>query len=142
MFVFRAVRTKAVQLLRRSHILPRQMRQLVQRDTSPHALPVDVYSTTDEVVVVASAVGLKPGDIEICLVGNVLTIEGAFAAPVKNVTYVLQERQTGRFNRKLTLRVDVDAPKATATIREGLLTVVLPKTPDHHAGIVRVPVEG
>ena len=95
----------------------------------------------DEVVVVASVAGLKPADIDICLKGSLLSIEGTFAPPVTNVDYVLRERENGRFSRKLALSVDVDARKATATIRDGLLTVVLPKALDSHSADVRVPVE-
>ena len=117
------------------------MRRFIRHDTSPYVLPVDVYSTIDAVVVVASVAGLKPGNIEISLVDSSLTIEGAFAQPVTNVTYALRERRMGRFSRRLTLSVGVDAYKATATIRDGLLTVVLPRMPDPHSAVVRVPVE-
>lgn len=141
MSILRTAEAKITQFLSNSRILPPQVRKYVRQSDAAGALPVDVYTTADEVVVLASVVGVLPRDIEINYMDNVLTIEGTFSPPVANVTYVLNERKAGRFSRKLAINVDIDAHKAMATIRDGLLTIVLPKATDSHSVVVRVPVE-
>jgi HSP20 family protein len=90
-------------------------------------LPLDAYSTQDEIVIVASVPGLKPESVEITLEGETLTISGEVPAPLENVNYFLQERAFGRFSRQLIVNVPIDADKASADFDNGRLTITIPK---------------
>ena len=90
-------------------------------------LPLDVYTTQSEIVLTANVPGLKPEDVQVTLEGDTLSIYGEFKAPMENVEYIFQERSYGKFNRKLTINVPVDANKVEATFDSGVLTVTLPK---------------
>jgi len=90
-------------------------------------LPLDVYTTPSEIVLTANVPGLKPEDVQVTLEGDTLSIYGEFKAPMENVEYIFQERSYGKFSRKLTINVPVDANKVEATFDSGVLTVTLPK---------------
>lgn len=76
--------------------------------------------------------GFKKDDIEIALTGNTLTVRGKVEEQKeeKDGDYYLCERQQGAFARTFSLPEGVDADKVAADLREGVLTVTLPKTPD------------
>jgi len=90
-------------------------------------LPLDVYTTPSEIVLTANVPGLKPEDVQVTVEGDTLSIDGEFKAPMENVEYIFQERPYGKFSRKLTINVPVDANKVEATFDSGVLTVTLPK---------------
>lgn len=90
-------------------------------------LPVDVYSTPDEIVVTAAVPGVKPENVEISIEGDIVTIKGELPRPLENVNYIFQERPYGLFSRVLQLNVPIEADKAEAHFDNGLLTLTLPK---------------
>ncbi|MGI5917807.1 MAG: Hsp20/alpha crystallin family protein [Anaerolineae bacterium] len=95
-------------------------------DVSCH-LPIDVYSTDEEIVITASVPGVDPEKVDIIIEGDTLLIRGEFIAPLDNVNYVVQERPYGKFQRSLQLNIPVQADKAEATFDKGLLTLTIPK---------------
>ena len=90
-------------------------------------LPIDVYTTDEEVVLVASVPGMSPEDVEITIEGDSITLKGDVPAPMANVEYAAQERPYGKFARTLRINVPVQADKAEATFEKGVLTLVIPK---------------
>ena len=90
-------------------------------------LPVDVYSTENEVVVVASMPGMNSENVEIICRGDAVTIKGEIQPPQGNVQWAVQERPYGTFSRTLTLNVPVDTSQADATFENGVLRLTLPK---------------
>lgn len=90
-------------------------------------LPLDVYTTPSEIVIMASVPGLKPDEVAITLEGDTLSINGEIKPPMENVEYIFQERPYGKFSRTLTINVPVEAEKAEATFDSGVLTLTLPK---------------
>lgn len=90
-------------------------------------LPLDVYTTDEELVIVASVPGMKPEDVEITIEGETLTIKGEVPGPVGNVDYAAQERPYGKFQRVLRLNIPVQADKAEASFERGVLTLSIPK---------------
>jgi HSP20 family protein len=90
-------------------------------------LPVDVYSTEEEIVIQTAVPGVAPEDVEITIEGDTLTIQGELPAHLDNVNYLFQERSVGKFVRVLSLNIPVDADKSEATFANGLLTLNIPK---------------
>jgi HSP20 family protein len=102
------------------------------------ALPVDVYSTDEELAVLASVPGLAPEDVNITIEGETLTIRGEIKAPLENVDYHIQERRYGPFSRTLTLNVPVQADKAEAVFEKGVLTLTIPKADEVKPKVIKV----
>jgi HSP20 family protein len=90
-------------------------------------LPLDVYTTPDEIVIEASLPGLTPEEVDITVDGDRLTIKGELRPPLENVDYLFKERPYGAFSRTLTLNVPVEADRAEAVFENGVLTLTLPK---------------
>jgi HSP20 family protein len=109
-----------------------------RRGERVHALPLDVYSTADELVIQASVPGLDPEDVEITIEGETLTIKGERKAPLANVDYVLQERRYGPFGRTLSLGVPVQADQAEAVFEQGMLNLTIPKAEEVRPKVIKV----
>ncbi len=90
-------------------------------------LPLDAYSTDNELVIVADVPGANPEDVEITIEGDTLTIKGEIKPPLENVDYLFRERVYGPFNRSLVLNIPVQADKAEASFDNGVLTLTIPK---------------
>ena len=90
-------------------------------------LPIDAYSTDEEIVITASVPGMDPDKVEIAIEGDTLTVRGEIDPPLENVAYLIQERPFGKFQRTLRLNVPVQSDKAEASFEKGVLTLVLPK---------------
>jgi len=92
-------------------------------------LPVDVYQTNENVVVRATAPGIKAEDIDISITGDMLTIKGGSSEEKeeKDAQYYLRERRFSQFSRSITLPAPVKAEEASAEYMDGILTLTLPK---------------
>ncbi len=90
---------------------------------------LDVTDTKEALVVKAEIPGIEPGEIELTLQDQVLTIKGEKKQEKeeKEEQYYRMERVYGAFARTIRLPVPVDASRVTATFKNGLLTVKLPK---------------
>lgn len=90
-------------------------------------LPIDVYSTENEIVLLASVPGLKPEEVNITIEGDTLSISGEIPALIENVDWQFVERYHGKFMRTLQLNVPIDLDNVEATFKNGILELVLPK---------------
>ncbi len=92
-------------------------------------LAVDVYQTKDNIVVQSTIAGVKPEDLDITISDSQVTIQGERQREeeVRKEDYYSQECYWGAFYRSFELPVEVDSDKATADIKDGILTLVLPK---------------
>jgi HSP20 family protein len=104
----------------------------------PFRLPLDVYATPEEIVIIASLPGLTPDEVDITIDGDALTIRGELRSPLENVEYLFQERADGAFSRTLTLNVPVQADKAEAVFENGVLTLTLPKAEETKPKVIKV----
>jgi len=95
-------------------------------------IPLDVYATPDEAVVIAAVPGLNPENLEITYTRNTLTLSGTIPSASESeqgqqVTWYMRELWSGQFQRTLTLPFEVDASKAEATFEQGIVRITLPK---------------
>lgn len=95
----------------------------------------EVKETPTEFVFKADLPGVKESDLDVSLTGDRLTISGKreTEGSDKTDTYYTWERSYGAFTRTFTLPGGVDADHAKADLKEGVLTLVLPKTPEAQA---------
>jgi HSP20 family protein len=92
-----------------------------------------LYDTGKAFVVTAELPGLGENDVKVELVDDVLTLSGErkLDAPTgEGVTTLHEEQRPVRFERTVTLPVRVDAGSITAAIKNGVLTVTIPKLPE------------
>jgi len=109
-----------------------------RREQRVEPLAIDAYSTSDELVIVASVPGANPEEVEITIEGETLTIRGETKPPLENVEYVIQERRYGPFARTLTLNVPVRAEQAEAFFQNGVLTLAIPKAEEVKPKVIKV----
>lgn len=90
---------------------------------------VDIYETDQEVTVIAEMPGVTAGGIEVTLEDDVLTIKGKKEAEEHpNARILLQEYESGSYQRRFTVAETIDQDKIRASLNNGLLKVILPKT--------------
>ncbi|MDO8140746.1 MAG: Hsp20/alpha crystallin family protein [Candidatus Brocadiales bacterium] len=94
--------------------------------------PIIVSTSGENVFVRAELPGIKVSDLYVQVANDILTIKGERkAAPdAAKVTYLRRERDYGTFARSIMLPEKVDAEKVTASYKNGVLTVTLPKAPE------------
>lgn len=106
-----------------------------------NAMPaMNVWEEDDCVFVEAEVPGFAEKDIEVQVAGNELTIRGERKCCQENeaATYHRRERCLGEFARTLTLPFEVNTEKVEATLKEGLLTVKVPKAESAKSRLVPV----
>ncbi|HEX4646814.1 MAG TPA: Hsp20/alpha crystallin family protein [Verrucomicrobiae bacterium] len=93
---------------------------------------VDVYEDKDQITIKAELPGMKKEEIDISLHGNTLTVSGERKHEEEREEggNYRSERYFGRFQRSVTLPQPVDAARIQARYRDGILTIICPKTED------------
>ena len=87
---------------------------------------LDVAETDDAIIVKAETPGIDPGEIEVSVTGDLLTIKGE-KKEEKTAAQHRVERRYGRFERTVAMPGGVDPSKVSAGFNQGVLTVTLPK---------------
>jgi len=105
---------------------------IFERSFSP---AVDIIENPNSYEVITDLPGVEIRDIEISTSGNVLTLKGEKRKELKSegARVYREETRVGRFQRTLQLPMSVDAEKVDATLKDGVLRIVLPKREEHRA---------
>ncbi|MGB0757542.1 MAG: Hsp20/alpha crystallin family protein [Patescibacteria group bacterium] len=92
-------------------------------------LSVDVFQTTDEIVIKSTIAGVKPEDLDVTINNDMVTIKGKREEEkeVKEDNYFYQECYWGGFSRSIILPIEVKSEQAKAQLKNGVLTIRLPK---------------
>lgn len=103
-------------------------------------LAVDVYQTEQDIVIKAAIAGVQSDDVDIQVTNDMVTIKGArrLEDEVTDDQYFYRECYWGRFSRTIILPVDVRSDKVSATIKNGILSVRLPKSEPSKVTVVSV----
>jgi HSP20 family protein len=102
---------------------------------------VDVYQDNDQFTVYAELPGLKKEEIEISLNGDTLTISGERKAEANADQGSRNERDFGKFQRSLYLPVAVNPEKVSASYKDGILKVLLPKAEEAKPKVIPVSLD-
>lgn len=115
----------------------------VEGGESTAVLPIDVVEVDGSLVVKASMPGVAPENVEVTLEDKVLTIKGTVesSAESEDAKIYRQERRTGSFSRSLRLGENLDASKIAAEVKNGLVTVTIPRVPEESPKMIRIPVQ-
>lgn len=104
---------------------------------------LDVAETADALVVTLDVPGADPKKIDISVTGNVLTVRGQREEEkeTKEKSFHRVERAYGAFSRVVTLPSEVDVNKITATAKDGVLTITLPKHEEAKPRQIKIDVK-
>jgi HSP20 family protein len=95
------------------------------------SLALDVKETPEKFVVTASVPGVPESDIDISILGDTLRIRGQRKEETEETgeggRWLLRERRFGSFERTVSLPMSVESDNATASFKDGVLTIELPK---------------
>ena len=114
-----------------------------QRAYSGECHPMlDVYETDTGVELIVDVCGVPPEAIRVLFRDGVVVIAGEKAAQQGSAdqTFHLAEREFGRFARGVRVGGALDVGAATATLRDGELTVLLPKRLERRGQAHRIPI--
>jgi len=106
-------------------------------------LSVDVYQNKDAIIIKSTIAGVKPEDIDISINNDMITIRGKreVEATVSEDDYFYQECYWGGFSRSIILPMEITADKVQASLKNGVLTIVLPKAKKTKAVSIKVKEE-
>ena len=99
-------------------------------------LTVDVYQSKDEIIVESTVAGVKEEDLDINITNESVTIKGRRERcdEVNEKDFFYQECFWGSFGRSIVLPEEVDPDSSTAVLKNGILTIKMPKLSKKKAG--------
>jgi HSP20 family protein len=119
-------------------------RPMRRAEESGEWLPsLDVSETKNDVVIKAELPGMDPKDIDISLANGFLTIKGEkkHEKEEKEENYHLVERSYGSFTRSVRLPREVQSDKISASFKNGVLRVTIPKSEEAKIKEIKIKVE-
>ena len=93
-------------------------------------LTIDVYQTDSDIIIKSTIAGVNPENIDVSITNDMVTIRGKRIKDEEVIAenYYYQELYWGAFSRSVILPVEIDADRAKATIKNGILSIKLPKS--------------
>src|SRR5665213_1829749 len=101
----------------------------MDEDSIEGQLPVDVYQTANEIVIRAFVAGVRADELSVSISRDMVVLEGSRAAreQVSEDDYFNQDLFWGSFAGKIPLTQAIDVETSSASAKDGLLTLILPK---------------
>lgn len=106
-------------------------------------LAVDVYQNANSFILESPIAGVDPENIDISISSESITVRGKRTKDdrVREDNYLVQECYWGRFIRSIILPQEIDPDRSQASIKNGVLRVVLPKINKAKAKKIKVKFE-
>lgn len=101
---------------------------------------IDLAETDKAVTVTAELPGMEENDVELLLEDGMLTLKGEKRSESEDRDRQFSERYFGRFERHIPLGAEIQADKAQARFKNGVLTVTLPKNPEAQPKARRIAI--
>ena len=102
---------------------------------------IEVNETDKEVKVIAELPGLEEKDVEVELANGALAIRGEKKMETEDKDRLFSERYYGRFERRIPVD-EVEQEKVSASFKNGVLTVTLPRSPTAQQKVKRIAING
>ena len=92
-------------------------------------LPVDVHQTGSDIIIRAFVAGVRPDELNISISRDMVEIAGSRSEreQVSGPDYFTRELFWGSFSRKIMLPQEIDVEASSASAKDGLVTIILPK---------------
>jgi HSP20 family protein len=111
-------------------------------ENEAQSVPINVFETENELMVVAAMPGIEPDNLDIRVEDNYLTLRAEKRGPgQERHRYLQREWSYGPYERTIQLPMEVDTGKANATYGNGIVTVALPKTPGRKARRIEITLD-
>lgn len=101
---------------------------------------IDLAETDKEVTITAELPGMEEKDVELLVEDGMLTLRGEKRSETEDKDRQVSERYYGRFERRVPLSAEIQADKAEARFKNGVLTVTLPKNPEAQPRAKRIAI--
>ncbi|MFA5158311.1 MAG: Hsp20/alpha crystallin family protein [Patescibacteria group bacterium] len=101
----------------------------IEAEETEGQLAIDVYQDDDNIYILAPIAGTSPADIDVQITDEVVAIRGERKSGHKatDEMHFVQECYWGPFSRTFVLPIAVNSEKARATLKNGLLSITIPK---------------
>lgn len=106
-------------------------------------LTVDMYQTPEQIIIQSTVAGVDRENLDVEITRDMVTIRGKRHATqrIQKEDYFYQELYWGAFSRSVLLPQEIDTDGAEATIKNGLLTIKLPKLDKNRTQKLRIKTE-
>ncbi len=101
----------------------------LEEEVAEGQLPVDVYQTPNDIIIRSFIAGVRPDEMNVSISRDMVVIEGSREErdTITESDYFARELFWGKFAKTILLPQEVDVDASTATAKDGLLTIMLPK---------------
>ncbi len=108
---------------------PKEEKTQIEEPQTEGELAIDVYETENDIIIESTIGGIQAEDLDISVEGDLVTIRGSREKTTReeNKKYFYQECYWGSFARQVILPEEVDGSRAKASMKNGVLTLVMPK---------------
>ncbi len=127
-----------------NELIPKQQdEEWLDKEEVEGQLSVDVFQNKDSIIIKSTIAGVKPDDIDIAIDNDVITIRGQrkMEESIKEDDYFYQECYWGNFSRSIVLPVEIQSDQVEASLKNGVLTIVLPKIKKNKSVAIKVKSE-
>ena len=117
-----------------------EMRTPPVQEDGEGQLTIDVYQTENDIVIKSTIAGVKPEDLDVSINNDMITIHGERRRDeeVSEENYYYQECYWGGFSRSVILPIDVLPDKIEASMKNGILTIRMPKADNTRSKKIQV----
>lgn len=102
---------------------------------------VDVYETDDQIVMLMDLPGVEPSDVDIDLEDGTLTVLAKAKTSGEEGRFLLTEYNSGNYFRTFRVSDGIDGSKISASLSDGVLTIMFQKSPRQSGCTVPVTCE-
>lgn len=106
--------------------------------------PVDIYECSNLIHIEIEVPGVKKNNISLTLEGGALQIEAVKQNEDKGETkknHICMERSFGTIKRRIDLKWACDTNRVKAVLKNGLLTITIPKIEDRRGRVKKIEIE-
>lgn len=103
--------------------------EILEAEEQEGQLTVDVFQDDENIIIQSTIAGVSPEDLDVSITNDMVTIRGERRQQYNTdqEDYFYQECYWGTFSRSIILPVEIDADRAEAKIKNGVLTIRIPK---------------
>lgn len=115
----------------------------VESENEEAQLTVDVYQTPVDIIIQTIVAGVKPDDLDVAITQDMITIKGKReeSRRIEKENFFYQELYWGSFSRSILLPQEIDPDEAEATLKNGVLTIKLPKLDKERVQKIKIKSE-
>jgi HSP20 family protein len=115
--------------------------EILPEEEQEGELTVDIYDRGDSIIIQSTVAGVRPEDLDVAITSDTITVTGRRECPerVEEGNYFYKELFWGTFSRSVLLPEEIDEDEAEAVLKNGLLTLKLPKK--KHGVIQKIKVK-